>query len=123
MHYRFISTFVWLCACSGLLAASLSGCRNNPGRQDDVVVTAPGVVAKSDDQGVSVKAPLGVEVSVGDKGVTVKAPFVDVKTDSQGTRVNAAGVNVTADDKGVAVDAPLVTVRTGAQDQNAAKAP
>lgn len=68
-----------------------------PGAQDDVVVRAPGVVAKADDQGVSVKAPLGIEVSVDKQAVVVKAPGVDVNVDA----------------KGVAVDAPLVTVRTG----------
>lgn len=68
-----------------------------PGAQDDVVVHAPGVVAKADDQGVRVTAPLGIEVNVDKQGVVVRAPGVDVR----------------ADQNGVAVDAPLVTVRTG----------
>jgi hypothetical protein len=68
-----------------------------PGPQDDVVVRAPGVVAKADDNGVQVKAPLGIEVKVDKEGVVVKAPGVDVQTNA----------------KGVSVDAPLVTVRTG----------
>jgi hypothetical protein len=97
MHYRGLRRLVGIVfgAAAVLL---LGGCGpNKPGPQDDVVVHAPGVVATSDDQGVSVKAPL-VDVKVGGAGVSVNAPGVAVKVDSQG----------------VSVDAPLgVTVRTG----------
>lgn len=86
-----------------LCAAPALGCRggNAPGPQDDVVVHAPGAEVEADDQGVRVKAPLGIDVNVDKDAVTVKAPGVDVN-------VNA---------KGVSVDAPLVTVRTGEPDK------
>lgn len=80
-----------------------------------MVVSLPGVSAKSDDDGVTVKAPLGIEVTVGRTGVGVKAPGVKVDVDdTQGVAVKAPGVHVRSDDEGLRVDAPLgVQVRVG----------
>ncbi|HEX7481029.1 MAG TPA: hypothetical protein VF331_24715 [Polyangiales bacterium] len=69
---------------------------------------APGVEAKSDDNGVAMKAPLGITVDVNAKGVAVRVPGVDVDVSA----------------KGVAVDAPLgVSVRTGQTTGESAKTP
>jgi hypothetical protein len=99
-----LSTAAALLGALTAIAGVSVGCKpgNAPGPKDDIVVHAPGVFAKSDDQGVLVRAPLGIEVRVDAQGVAVKAPGVDVQSDA----------------KGVVVNAPLgVTVRTGGAQQ------
>ena len=96
----------------GLLAG---GCKrhNRPGPADDVVVDAPGVSARADDDGVRVRAPLGIEVDVGADGVNVRAPGVRVTTADSGVRVRAPGVRVDTTVTGTSVDAFGVRVRAG----------
>ena len=90
----------------------VAGCGpRRPHAQDDSAANAPGDTAKSDESGVSVRAPLGIEVKVDAKGVAVKAPGVSVKTDSDGVAVNAPGVSFKKDAKGVDVKAPGVDVK------------
>jgi len=64
-----------------------------------------------DDNGLSITAPLGIQITVNDRGVGVKAPGVDVRSDQDGVNVKAPGVDIRSDDKGVDVQAPGVSVR------------
>lgn len=64
-----------------------------------------------DHSGLSITAPLGIQITVNDKGVGVKAPGVDVRSDQDGLNVKAPGVDIRSDDDGVNVQAPGVNVR------------
>ena len=105
--------YSWVCLL--LIACLVVGCGpRTPRAQDDSAADAPSDGAKSEESGVSVRAPLGIEVKVDAKGVAVKAPGVSVKTDSNGVAVSAPGVNFKKDAKGVDVKAPGVDVKAGA---------
>lgn len=89
-----------------------------------VTVGIAGCRSGSQNDDVSVKAPLGIEVNVNDEGFALKAPGVDVKVNDDGTTVDAPGVDVRANAQGVTVDAPLgVSVKTGQAAQPAAQQP
>lgn len=103
------------CVCLLLIACMVTGCGpRTPRAQDDSAANAPGEAAPPDESGVSVRAPLGIEVKVDAKGVAVKAPGVSVKTDSDGVAVNAPGVSFKKDSKGLDVKAPGVDVKADA---------
>lgn len=104
-------SWVWLLVITCLVVAC--GPRK-PHAQEDSPANDPGDTAKSEKPGVSVRAPLGIEVKVDSKGVAVKAPGVSVKTDSEGVAVSAPGVSFKKDSKGVDVKAPGVDVKAGA---------
>lgn len=93
-----------------------SGGADQPDTRDHngLSITAPlGIQITVNDKGVGVKAP-GVNVRSDQDGLNVKAPGVDVRSDQDGVDVTAPGVNIRSDDNGVDVQAPLgVRVRTG----------
>ena len=98
------------------VAALAVGCRrrNEPGPKDDVVIDVPGVTARAGEDGVTVRAPLGIAVDVTKDGVSVKAPGVRVNaTVDAGVNVKAPGVRVESTASGTSVDAFGVKVRAG----------
>lgn len=104
----------------GCLGAACGPHGNAGGRADGpsdnrgaVVVRAPGVSTRHDDDGFKLRAPLGIAVDVGPDGVSVKAPGVHVRTADAGVRVRAPGVRVESGAEGTRVDALGVKVRAG----------